>query len=210
MKVVAFNGSPKKEGNTYFAIRTVLDELEKEGIEVSIIHVGNKNISGCLDCGYCSSNKNEKCAISTDEVNDWIQMMKEADGIIFGSPVYSSGIAGNMKSFLDRATVITWINGLLRHKVGASVVALRRSGGVATFNQLNHFISFSEMIMPTSNYWNIIHGNNPGDAKEDKEGIQIMRVLGQNMAYVLKCMEYSKRNISAPKREEKISTSFIR
>jgi len=137
MHVVAFNGSPKKEENTYQAIKIVADSLEKEGISTEIIHVGNKTIRGCIACGGCIKNKNEKCVID-DEVNGWIQKMKSADGIIIGSPVYYASIAGTMKCFLDRAFYVGGVNnGLFRHKVGASVVAVRRSGGVATYDHLN-------------------------------------------------------------------------
>ena len=162
MKVVAFNGSPKKEGNTYNAIKTVAAELEKEGIEVEIVHVGNKVIRGCIACGGCSRNKNERCVLDKDEVNEWIQKMKEADGIILGSPVYYSAIAGTMKSFLDRAFLCCFCKWrIVRHKIGASVVAVRRSGGIPVFDQLNNFINYSEMIMPTSNYWNVAYGAAP-------------------------------------------------
>ncbi|WP_099192317.1 flavodoxin family protein [Tepidibacter mesophilus] len=211
MKVLAFNGSPKKEGNTYHAIKIVADELKKEGIDTEIIHVGDKTIKGCIACGYCSKNKNEKCAIKDDEVNGWIQKMKETDGVILGSPVYYSAISGTMKSFLDRAFVVTNVNdGMLRHKVGASVVAVRRSGGVPTFNQLNNYINYSEMIMPTSNYWNVIHGTNPGEALQDEEGVQIMRVLGKNMAWIMQLIENGKNTVKNPQRESKIFTNFIR
>ncbi|MDD4753180.1 MAG: flavodoxin family protein, partial [Desulfitobacteriaceae bacterium] len=125
MKVVAFNGSPHEEGNTYYAIKTVADELEKEGIAVEIIHVGNKSIRGCLACGKCFKNKDEKCAMSNDEVNEWIQKIKKADGIILGSPVHYSSIGATMKAFLDRAVYVAGANkGMLRHKVGAPVVAV--------------------------------------------------------------------------------------
>jgi multimeric flavodoxin WrbA len=209
MKVVAFNGSPKKEGNTYLAIRMVADELEKEGIEVEIVHVGNKVIRGCLACNACARNKNEKCIIDNDEVNEWIQKMKAADGIILGSPVHYSGIAGTMKSFLDRAFYVAG-SGILRHKVGASVVADRRSGGVPTFNQLNNFINYAEMLMPSTNYWNVIHGTAPGEVAGDEEGRQIMRVLGKNMAWLMKLVENGKVTVKEPESENKIFTSFIR
>ena len=209
MKVVAFNGSPKKEGNTYHAIKIVADELEKEGIEVEIIHVGNKAIKGCLACGACMRNQNEKCITDNDEVNVWIQKMKEADGILLGSPVHYSAIAGTMKSFLDRAFYVS-NSGLLKNKVGASVVAVRRSGGVTTFNQLNNYINYAEMLMPSSNYWNVIHGTKPGDALEDEEGKQIMRVLGKNMAYLLKLVENGKGTVEEPEKEKKVFTNFIR
>ena len=197
MKVVAFNGSPKKNGNTYKSIEFVAKELEKENIEVEIIHVGNKVIRGCLACGGCS--------------NEWIEKMKEADGIILGSPVHYSAIAGTMKSFLDRAFLVTSVNdGMLRHKVGVSVVAVRRSGGVPVFDQLNNYINYSEMLMPTSNYWNVAYGRTENEVLQDSEGMQIMRVLGKNMAWLMKLVEFGKDHIEAPKREEKNFMSFIR
>lgn len=210
MKVVAFNGSPNKNGNTYEAIKVVAAELEKENIEVEIIHVGNKIIRGCLACGGCSRNMNEKCVIQNDEVNEWIQKMKEADGIILGSPVHYSAIAGTMKSFLDRAFLVTSVNGMLRHKVGASVVAVRRSGGVSTFSQLNNYINYSEMVMPTSNYWNVGYGTAPGEVAQDEEGNQIMRVLGKNMAWLMKIVDFGKDQIEESKKEDKIFMNFIR
>ncbi|GAA0730485.1 flavodoxin family protein [Clostridium malenominatum] len=209
MKVVAFNGSPKQEGNTYHAIKMVAEELEKEGIEVEIIHVGNKIIRGCLACNACVRNKNEKCIIDNDEVNEWIQKMKEADGIIIGSPVHYSAIAGTMKSFLDRAFYVASA-GILRHKVGAAVVAVRRSGGVNTFNQLNNYINYAEMLMPSTNYWNVIHGTAPGEVVGDEEGRQIMRVLGKNMAWLMKLVENGKETVKEPERENKRFTNFIR
>ena len=211
MKVIAFNGSPNKNGNTYEAIKAVAAELKKENIEVEIIHVGNKVIRGCLACGGCSRNMNEKCVIKNDEVNEWIQKMKEADGIILGSPVHYSAIAGTMKSFLDRAFLVTSVNGgMLRHKVGASVVAVRRAGGIPTFDQLNNYINYSEMAIPTSNYWNVVFGNEPGEATQDKEGMQVMSILGKNMAWLLKLVDGGKDKIEEPKVEEKIFMNFIR
>ncbi|TCT14312.1 multimeric flavodoxin WrbA [Natranaerovirga pectinivora] len=212
MKVIAFNGSPKSIGNTYQGIKLVMDELEKEGIETEIIHIGNELIRGCTACSQCIKNKDEKCAIKEDNiVNECIQKAKEADGIILGSPTYYSAIAGTMKSFLDRLFYVAGVNGnLFRHKVGASVVAVRRSGGIPTFNQLNNYINYSEMIMPNSNYWNVIHGARPGEVLQDEEGVQIMQVLGQNMAWLLKAVEHSKGNIQGPEKEKKIFTNFIR
>ena len=210
MKVVAFNGSPKSEGNTYHAIKILADELENQGIEVEIIHVGNKVIRGCTACNSCFKSRNERCIID-DEVNNWIQKIKEADGIIFGSPVHFSSIGATMKSFLDRAMYVASANkSLFRHKVGAAVVAVRRSGGIPAFNQLNNYISYSEMLMPNSNYWNVIHGTKPGDAVQDDEGVQIMRVLGKNMAWLMKLVDYGKDKIEEPELEKKVSTSFIR
>ncbi len=211
MKVVAFNGSPNKEGNTWHAIRIVAAELEKEGIETEVVHVGNKIVRGCTACGQCMKNKNEQCVLPGDEVNEWIQIMKSADGIILGSPVHYSAISGTMKSFLDRAFYVTSINkGMLRHKVGASVVAVRRSGGLPAFEQLNNYLCYSEMLIPTSNYWNVIHGTKPGEALKDEEGVQIMRVLGRNMAWLMKLVEHGTGTVVPPEREKKSFTNFIR
>ncbi|CCJ32732.1 flavodoxin family protein [Caloramator australicus] len=210
MKVVAFNGSPKKEGNTYHAIKIVAEELEKEGIEAEIVHVGDKIIRGCIACGMCYKNKNERC-ITDDEVNEWIQKMKNADGIILGSPVHYSGIAATMKAFLDRAFYVASANGgLFRHKVGASVVAVRRSGGVTTFEQLNNYLLYSEMLIPTTNYWNVIHGAKPGEVYQDEEGVQIMRLLGKNMAWLLKLKKSGEGIVLEPEKEKKIFTNFVR
>lgn len=210
MKVVAFNGSPNKNGNTYAAIKMVARELEKENIEVVIIHVGNQALRGCTACYQCVKNQNERCAIN-DPVNEWIQEMKNADGIILGSPVHYSAIAGTMKSFLDRAFYVTSVNsGMLRHKVGACVVAVRRAGGLPAFNQLNNFMSYSEMLLPTSNYWNVIYGTAPGEVEHDEEGKQIMRVLGKNMAWLMKLVDFGKDKVPAPPREKKTFTNFIR
>lgn len=210
MKVLAINGSPNVNGNTSFAINVVLQELEKQGIESEIITIGNQNISGCFACGTCVSTGDCKCIIE-DGLNEWIQKMVEADGIILGSPVYFSGVNGTMKSFLDRAFFVTAVSGRpFRHKVGAAVVAVRRSGGIPTFEQLNKYFSFSEMLMPASNYWNVIHGMVPGEAADDAEGIQTMRILGQNMAWLLKLIEHGKGAIQPPAMENKILTNFIR
>lgn len=210
MKVVAFNGSPNREGNTWHALKMVTAELEQDGIETEIVHVGNKTIRGCTACGQCYKNRDERCVLPGDEVNDWIQKMKTADGIILGSPVHFSAVAGTMKSFLDRAFYVTSVNdSMLRHKVGAAVVAVRRSGGLPTFDQLNNFINYAEMLMPTSNYWNVIHGRIPGEVSQDTEGVQIMRVLGKNMAWLLKLVEHGKGTITPPEREAKTFMNFI-
>jgi multimeric flavodoxin WrbA len=210
MKVVAFNGSPHREGNTYHAIKMVAEELENKNIEIEIIQVGNKEIRGCLGCNKCVENQNERCIID-DQVNGWIQKMKEADGIIIGSPVHYAAIAGTMKSFLDRAFYVTSVNGMmLRHKVGAPVVAVRRSGGMPTFNQLSNYINYSEMMIPSSNYWSVIHGMTPGEAEKDEEGKQIMRILGKNMAYLLEVMKNAEGEVEAPEVERKKLMNFIR
>lgn len=213
MKVVAINGSPNKKGNTAQLIDTIAQELAKDNITTEVLHIGNKTIRGCFGCGGCAKNKDERCVAKDDAyVNECIQKMKEADGIILGTPVHWAGIAGTMKSFLDRAFYVSSANGnLFRHKVGASIVAVRRSGGVSTFDAMNHYLTYAEMIMPTTNYWNVAHGRMPGEVHEDLEGIQIARVLGKNMAWTLKIMQNAKENnIVAPEREAKIMTNFVR
>jgi len=211
MKVVAFNGSPRKDGNTSHALKLVTAELEAAGIATEIVTVGNQAIRGCTACGLCAKNKNEQCVLPGDEVNAWVQKMKEADGIILGSPVHFAAMSGAMKSFLDRAFYVSGMNGgLFRHKVGASVVAVRRSGGMPTFEQLNNFLLYSEMLIPTSNYWNVIHGRMPGEVEQDLEGVQIMRVLGKNMAWLLQLVENGKGKVTPPAQEAKTYMHFIR
>jgi|AMWB02.1.fsa_nt_gi multimeric flavodoxin WrbA len=211
MKVVAFNGSPNKEGNTWHALKMVTVELENEGIETEIVQVGNRTIRGCTACYHCVKNKNEQCVLPGDEVNEWLQKMKQADGIILGSPVHFSAIGGTMKSFLDRAFFVASVNdGMLRHKAGAAVVAVRRSGGLPAFEQLNNFLNYGEMLIPASNYWNVIHGRTPGEAEKDLEGVQIMRVLGKNLAWLMKLVELGKGALQPPEREPKTFFNFIR
>ena len=151
------------------------------------------------------------CTTTGDNLNEWIQSMKNADGIILASPVYYAGIAGTMKCFLDRAFYVSGSNGgLFRQKVGAAVVAVRRTGGSVTFDSLNHYLTYSEMILATSSYWNIIHGRTPGEVEQDHEGAQIMSVLGNNMAWLLKMREQTKSTLPAPAAVKKVVTSFIR
>jgi multimeric flavodoxin WrbA len=211
MKVIAINGSPKKEGNTWHALKMVGDELLASGIEFEILHVGHKLIHGCTACGKCAENRDEKCSLGADGLNQWIQIVKAADGIILGSPVHYSGVGGTMKSFLDRLFYVSGANGnLLRHKVAAAVVAVRRSGGSATLDCLYHFLTYAETIVATSNYWNIIHGRTPNEVSQDGEGVQIMRVLGKNMAWLLKMKEATSGSIQPPIAEKKVVTNFIR
>ncbi|WP_094604403.1 2-amino-4-deoxychorismate dehydrogenase [Sporomusa silvacetica DSM 10669] len=211
MKVVAINGSPRKEGNTYHALSVIGEQVNQAGIDFEIIHIGNKIVRGCTACMGCKRNKNQKCVITTDEVNNWIQKMKEADGILIGSPVHFAGIAGTMKAFLDRVFEVASVNNFMfRNKVGAAVVAVRRSGGVFTFDALNHYLMYSEMIISSSNYWNVTHGLEQGEASQDGEGNQIMRVLGKNMAWLLKVLAAGKDSVDPVVMEEKEVTNFIR
>ncbi|WP_020588288.1 flavodoxin family protein [Desulfobacter curvatus] len=211
MKVIGFNGSSRKKGNTACSMNIVFDQLEKAGIETEMILVGKEKIQGCVACHGCVKNQDEACAFKDDPVNEWIQKIKEADGVLLGSPVHFSGVAGTMKSFLDRAFFVASVNGgLFRQKVGATVAAVRRSGGISTLETLNHYINYSEMVMPSSNYWNVAHGLTPGQMEEDAEGKQIMEVLGQNMAWIMKIIAHGKEQIPAPAPARKIMTNFIR
>lgn len=211
MKVVAINGSPKAEGNTWHALMIMQKQFSLQGIEMEILHIGNKAIHGCTACSKCAQLKNEQCTIGNDIVNESIQKMKQADGIILAAPVYFAGIPGTMKSFLDRAFYVSGSNNaLFRHKVGASVVAVRRSGGSVTFDNLNHYLTYSQMILATSNYWNIIHGRLPGEVLRDEEGMQTMEVLANNMAWLLKMKNNAEGVIDPPERVTKVVTSFIR
>ena len=209
MKVIAINGSPRQKGNTWFALKTVGEKLIQEGIDFEIIHIGHKPIHGCIACRKCSENRDDKCSIRNDDLNKYLSAIRDADGIILGSPVYYAGIAGTMKCFLDRLFFVSGSNGnWMRHKVGASVVALRRSGGSVTWNSLNYYLTISEMTVASSNYWNIIHGAKEGEAEQDAEGIQIMQVLGANMAWLLKSRQNSEK--MAPPPTGKLFMNFIR
>lgn len=211
MKVLAFNGSPRINGNTRATINIVAKELEAEGIEVEVIDVGSKKIRGCMGCMWCVKAQNERCVIADDEVNDYIQKMKEADGIILSSPVYYAGVTGTMKSFLDRAFFVIGVNGnFLRYKVGTSVVAVRRTGGMPTIDNLDRYINYSEMFVPTSNYWNVVHGLKPGEVEQDEEGVQTAQILGKNMAWLMKVTELGKKKFPMPEPSRKKMTNFIR
>jgi multimeric flavodoxin WrbA len=211
MKVIAINGSPNREGNTFHALRVIESKLEENGIDLEIIHIGNKPIRGCIACGKCRENRDEKCSITTDSLNEWIQSIKAADGLILGCPVHYSGIPGTMKCFLDRAFYVS-VNsgGLFRHKIAAAIVAVRRTGGSATLDSLYHFLAYSEMVLATSNYWNVIHGRLPGEVIRDEEGVQIMEVVGNNMAWLLKMRERTKDTLLAPAPVQKVVTNFVR
>jgi len=211
MKVIAINGSPDKKGNTHLALEMVGSALKGNGIDFEIVHIGNKAIRGCTACGLCRKNQDEKCSITTDVVNEVVQQMKNADGILLGAPVHYSGIPGTMKSFLDRAFYVAGSKGgLFRHKVASAVVAVRRTGGSLTLDQLNHYLTYSEMLLATANYWNVIHGRTAGEVEQDAEGVQIMQVLGNNMAWLMQMREQTKKSLAAPKPVQKVMTNFIR
>lgn len=187
MKVIAFNGSPRKKGNTQILINKVFDVLSNEGIETEFIQLGGKKIKGCISCYKCFKNKDKRCSVDNDILNECLEKMLEADGILLGSPVYFSNMTSEMKALIDRAGLVGTANGgLFKHKVGAAVVAVRRAGAVSTFDALNHFFLYGQMFVPGSCYWNVSIGRDPGDVENDAEGMNIMKVLGENMAWLLK------------------------
>jgi len=187
IKVVALNGSARKGGNTAILLRCVLRELEDEGIETELIELSGAKIHGCLACRKCSQNKDRRCAQKDDMGNVLIEKMEHADGILLGSPTYVADISPEIKALMDRACLVSRANGgLFRRKVGAAVVAVRRAGAIHAFDALNHFFLISEMIIPGSSYWNIGIGLQPGDVEHDEEGMQTMKTLGRNMAWLLK------------------------
>ena len=187
MKVVAFNGSARKDGNTAILIQKVLTVLESEGIETELIQMAGKQIHGCTACGTCRKIQNKQCKIVNDDVNSYIEKMVAADGIILGSPTYFSMMTSEMKALIDRAGFVGRANNdLFKRKVGVAVVAVRRAGGIPTFDAINHFFLISHMIIPGSSYWNVGIGLAKGDVEKDQEGIQTMETLGKNMAWLLK------------------------
>ncbi len=192
MKVVAFNGSARKDGNTAILLRRVLSVLEQEGIETELIQLAGQQIHGCMACGTCGKIKNKECKIVNDNVNLYIQKMIEADGIILGSPTYFSMMSSEMKALIDRAGYVAKANDdMFKRKVGAAVVAVRRAGAMTTFDGINHFFLISEMIVPGSSYWNVGIGHRKGDVEKDEEGLETMDDLGKNMAWLLKQLKPS-------------------
>ena len=187
MKVIAFNGSARKDGNTAILIRRVFSVLENEGIETELIQLPGEQIHGCTACGTCRKVQNKQCKIVADNVNKYIEKMVEADGIILGSPTYFSMMTSEMKALIDRSGFVGRANGdIFKRKVGAAVVAVRRAGGIPTFDAINHFFLISQMIVPGSSYWNVGIGLQKGDVEKDEEGLKTMEDLGKNMAWLLK------------------------
>lgn len=207
MKVVAFNGSPRKGGNCEQALNFMGEAFNNNGIDFEIVQVGNKMIRGCLACYHCLQTDSGYC-VQKDDVNEWIDKMVEADGIILASPVYYGGISGTMKCFLDRAFLAAGHK--LHHKVGASIVTARRSGALETFQQLNAYLNTMEMIMPTADYWNNLHGLDVGEINQDIEGIEVIQKLARNMAWIMKVIEASKGKIDPPETKQRTMTNFVR
>jgi multimeric flavodoxin WrbA len=187
MKVVAFNGSARQDGNTAILVRRVFAELEKEGIETELVQLAGQHIHGCSACGQCFKNKNQKCVCDDDIVNACIEKMRAADGIILASPTYFADVTSEMKALIDRAGFVARANDdLFQRKVGAAVVAVRRAGAMHAFDSLNHFFLIGQMIIPGSSYWNIGIGRAKGEVEHDEEALRTMQTLGQNMAWLLK------------------------
>ena len=187
MKVVAFNGSARKDGNTAILVGTVFKELKKEKIKTEMVQLAGKKIRGCTACGKCFTNQDKRCVIKNDILNECIEKMLDADGIILASPTYFTDVSTEMKALIDRAGFVAKANqDMFRRKVGASVVAVRRAGAMHAFDTMNHFFFISQMVVPGSSYWNIGIGLAPGDVKEDEEGLLTMQTLGKNMAWLLK------------------------
>lgn len=206
MKVLLFNGSPKTKGCTYTMLTEVAKTLGENGIETEILHIGGNVAAGCKGCGFCS--KNGKC-ITNDVLNELIDKVKEADGYVFGSPVHYAGASGDITSFMDR--LFYSCGGAMSYKPGAVVCSCRRGGATATLDQMSKYLAFNNMPVVSSNYWNMAHGNTPDEVMQDEEGMQTMRGLGRNMAWLLKCLETGKANgVPMPEKETKIKTNYIR
>jgi multimeric flavodoxin WrbA len=187
MKVVAFNGSARKDGNTAILVRTLFKELEKAGIETELVQMAGKKIRGCTACMKCRENTDRRCAVTGDFANTCIEKMDEADGIILASPTYFADVSAEMKGLIERAGFVAMGNGaMFRRKVGAAVVAVRRGGAIHAFDTINHFFFINQMVVPGSSYWNVGIGLAPGDVENDDEGIATMKTLGANMAWVMK------------------------
>jgi len=186
MKVVAFNGSPRKDGNTNVLLEEVLAVLQREGIETELVHLNGAN-SGCIACSKCFENRDGKCALDKDAINECIEKMAEADGIVLGSSTHFADLTPALKALIDRAGFVGIANGgMFKRKVGAAVVAVRRAGAIHVFDSINHFFLISQMIVPGSSYWNIGLGLGERDVENDAEGLKTMRALGENMAWLMK------------------------
>lgn len=190
MKIVAFNGSPRRNGNTFLLLQELFRIFETEGIETELIQLGNKVVHGCTACGICKEKQDGKCHIKNEHLNFCIEKMVEADGIIIGSPVYFADVTPEVKALIDVAGYVTRASGhLLKRKVGAGVIAVRRSGALHSFETINNFFLINQMIVPGSNYWNLAIGRDPGDVLKDEEGMNTMLTLAKNMSWLLKKLQ---------------------
>jgi multimeric flavodoxin WrbA len=208
MKVLLINGSPRAKGCTYTALCEVAKELEKENIETEIFHVGNNPIRGCMACGGCSRTNSGMCIYNDDTVNIALEKAKTADAFVFGSPVHYAGASGQITAFLDR---FFYAGDGFQYKPGAAIVSCRRGGSTAAFEQLNKYFTISNMPIVSSQYWNMVHGNTPEEVKQDLEGMQTMRTLGKNMAWLLKSIQAGVHaGVPLPEKESRVATNFIR
>lgn len=205
MNVLLINGSPNKTGCTFTALCAVADTLESAGITTSIFHIGTKPVGGCIGCGGCA--RNGYCVFTDDGVNTCIDLAKKADGFIFGSPVYYAAPNGALCAFLDRMFFMK--HNIYAFKPGAAVVNCRRGGASAAFDRLNKYFTIAHMPVVSSQYWNSTHGLTPDEVRKDLEGIQTMRILGQNMAWLLNCIEHAKDVFPRPELEPRVATNFI-
>ncbi len=205
MKVLMLNGSPRANGNTYAALREMEKIFEQQGIETEIVNVGSQAVRGCVACGVCA--KKGKCTFD-DLVNETAPKFEACDGLVIGSPVYYASANGTLVSFVDRLFYSTPFDKTM--KVGASVVAARRGGLSATFDELNKYFTISGMPVASSQYWNSVHGRTPGEAERDGEGLQTMRTLARNMAFLMKSIALGREKYGLPEKEEKIATHFVR
>lgn len=208
MNVLMINGSPNKDGCTYTALSEVAEQLEKQNIQTQIYHIGKKAIRGCVSCDECWKNSGY-CAYKDDGVNECIDLLQKFDALIIGSPVYYASPNGSLLSFLDR---MFYAGGAkFAYKPGAAIVSCRRGGAATAFDVLNKYFTISQMPVVSSQYWNAVHGNTPKDVKQDDEGLQIMRVLGRNMAWLLQCIHVAKETVTFPEKEKTRQwTNFIR
>ncbi len=189
MKVIAFNGSPRKGGNTELLLQKVLEPIAEAGVETELIQVGGTDIRGCKACSRCIEKKDKRCINTSDPLNEWLQKIIEADAIILGSPTYFAGMTPEMKALIDRVGFVSFANdGLLTRKIGAAVVAVRRGGATSVLDSINHMFLMSRMIVPGSTYWNMGYGLERGDAANDAEGLRNMRDLGETIAWLLKTL----------------------
>lgn len=187
MKVIAINGSPRREGNTFGALKIVCEGLEKEGIETEIINIGTKRFSGCINCGQCWQKQNKRCSVDNDGMNEILEKIYSADGVIIGSPVYFNNVTTEVKALIDRAGTVAMANGgLLRHKVGTSVITAGRNGGTAAYAAINALFGISEMVTANSNHWNMALAYQIGDLEKDVPGVNTFKKLGENVAWLLK------------------------
>ena len=185
MRLAAFNGSSRKNGNTRILLEIICDEAHKAGIDSEIISLSDFPLRGCLGCFVCKGQA--RCTAIDDGFNDCFAEMREADGIVLGSPVYSADVSALMKAFLERAGMVCASNpGLLRRKAGAAVAAVRRAGGLNTIDSMNHFLLNKEVVLAGSTYWNMVYGKDPGDVRRDEEGMRNMRNLGENLAWLMR------------------------